>query len=487
MKRTLALISRVRQLQATQAALLELRTKRLAPVDAPSILDFQVQVSPTLVRADHFRLFAGKIEETLIRPVFCAFAAPPQFGKSEITLHGLAWLILRASTKRHAYITYNLSRARKVARRFRAILDAAGIPHSGTLDCIELGNGGQVIFTSIDKGLTGEPVDGVAIIDDPYSGPQDLSAVRREVVEDSYRGVILTRVHPEASILLLATRWHPQDLTGTLIAEGWEFINLPAIAEENDANGREVGESLFPQLRPIEWLLKRQKAVGEYVWAALYQGRPRPKGGKVFHEPTFYTKLPEIFRGAYGVDLAYTEKRNADWSICVELLREDRGYQDDGEPVPPLFYVKHVDREKVELPMFVKILQLRHKLRKAWQMLWRGSGTEKGSAKLIQDRGVPLKWKQPPGDKFVSAQDVAAAWNDGRVLVPDTEKFPEAEGWLLPFLGVIGDFTGSGSDKEVDDDVDGLGNAYELLKGDPPRREEPRKKKRSEYRDLSGF
>lgn len=420
----------------------------------------------------------------------CCFAAPPQHGKSQITLHGLVWLIRQDPSKRHAYITYNLKRARKVARLFRNLLTTAGIRFEGTLDCVELPGGGQVIFTSIDAGLTGEPVDGVAVIDDPYSGPKDAeSKARREFVIDCYRQVIVTRVHPHASILLLATRWHPEDLSGILIREGWDFINLPAIAEDGDANGREIGEALFPEERPLDWLLRQQEEVGEYAWAALYQGRPRPKGGKVFHEPTFYGQLSTHYRGGFGVDLAYTARSNADNSICLELWREDRGKTESGDVIPPLYYVVHVDRAQVELPAFSALLKLRHLARKAFGMLWRGSGTEKGSAQLIREQGIPLAIKQPPGDKFVSAQKVAAAWNAGRVLVPDTEQFPAATKWLFAFLGVVGDFTGSGN--EVDDDVDALGNAHELLEAGgfdlpPPKAPEDRRN-RSEARNLSGF
>jgi len=97
-------------------------------------------------------------------------------------------------------------------------------------------------------------------------------------------------------------------------------------------------------------------------------------------------------------------------------------------------------------------------------MLWRASGTEKGAAQFIKDRGIPLRVVQPPGDKLVSATDVAAAWNSGRVLVPDPEHFPDCERWLYPFLDTLANFTGSG--KEHDDDVDALGNAHEALKGD---------------------
>ena len=473
MKGALRLIQRVQGLQKLKAQVdAERRSRSTDPWSKAqesrdeSILDFVVRVSPHLRRPTHFRTYSGKLETAVGGGHRLVFAAPPQHGKTQVTLHGLCWLIIRHPDKRHAYVTYSQSRARSVARTVKRILAAAGVVVSGTLDMMVLPGGGQCLFTSIDGGITGEPVDGVAIIDDPFKNRKEAdSARRREVVEESYREAVETRVHPGASIFVLATRWHPKDLSGVLVDEGWEYINLPAIAEnDDDPNGREVGEALFPEMWPVEALQAKRAKVLEFTWSALYQGRPRPKGGKVFHEPTFYAALPKTYRGAFGVDLAYTAKTTADWSICVELWREERTGKDaQGNPLEPLFYVRHVDRAQVEAPDFALTLKGRHVRRPEWRMLWRASGTEKGAASFIQRQDIPLQVKSPPGDKLVSATDVAAAWNAGRVLVPDPEHFPECETWLYPFLDVIANFTGGG--KEVDDDVDGLGNAFEALRG----------------------
>jgi phage terminase large subunit-like protein len=427
------------------------------------------RVSPHLHRAEHFRVYAEKLEQAVGGGLRLCFAAPPQHGKTQVTLHGLAWLIVNHPGKRHAYITYSLYRARSVARMVKRILADAGIVCGGTLSQMLLPKGGQCVFTSIDGGITGEPVDGVAIIDDPYKNRKEAdSQVRRQVIEDSYRQAIETRVHDGASIFLLATRWHPQDLSGTLVEEGWEYINLPAIAEANDngkpdPNGREVGEPLFPQLWSLASLLSKQQKVGEFTWSALYQGRPRPRGGKIFKGTYFYSKLPtEGYRGAFGVDLAYTEKSKSDWSVCIELLRVDKIAR-DGSRERPKYYVKHVDRDQVEAPDFALTLRARHVQHKTFPMLWRASGTEKGSAQFIK-KHAPLRVVQPPGDKIVSATEAAALWNAGDILVPDPEHFPHCEVWLYAFLGVLHNFTGSG--KEKDDDVDALGNAVLALDGD---------------------
>jgi phage terminase large subunit-like protein len=389
--------------------------------------------------------------------LFCAGREYIVSHNSETTYHGLAHAAVKYPHLRHALVTYSDRRAQSAARRVRRILADCEVVVGGTLQCLTLPQGGQILFTSIDGGITGEPVDGLAIIDDYIKNRREAdSQSRRKIIEDCYREAIAPRVHPGASVLVLATRWHPDDLSGILIAEGWESINLPAIAEENDPNGRAVGDALFPDMWPVSELQKQHIHVTDFTWQALYQGHPRPRGGKIFHEPTWYTRLPTNYRPMYGVDLAYTAKTSADWSVCVALYKEDRLGED------PLYYVVHVDRAQVEAPDFAMTLRARQEQRPGIKMHWRASGTEKGAAQFLLKSRLPIIVKRPPGDKLVSATPVAAAWNSGRVLVPDPEAFPaEADSWLYPFLDIVSNFTGTG--KEHDDDVDALGNAFDEL------------------------
>jgi phage terminase large subunit-like protein len=275
---------------------------------------------------------------------------------------------------------------------------------------------------------------------------------------------VLTRLHPGVSAVNIATRWHPKDPSGVLIAEGWENVNLAAIAEEGDVLGRQVGEALAPKIRPIEFLIQQRRDLTEVPFAAMYQGRPRPRGGCVFHDPRFYTELPkEGYAVGFGVDLAYTAKSNADWSVCLEMWRVGQAHDRDAK-----FYVVCVDRAQVEAPSFALTLKARSMRRPGAKMIWRASGTEKGSAQFIKNQGIPIRVEQPPGDKFVSATAVAAAWNNGNVLLPDPDKFPEANRWLVTFLSNVADFRGEGD--EVDDEIDALGNAHFALTSKPPVR-----------------
>ncbi len=445
----------------------EQRKRRFTSRVPNSLLDYFCLLNPELIRPDWLEPIAALFERAFRREtVNATISAPPQHGKTEICKAGIVRLLEFRPKLRNAYISYSQDRAEDIGNEIRELAARRGIVTEGNSHKWKTKEGGGLLACGVYGALTGNPVDGIAVVDDLIQNSFEArSASKRDAKTDELKRSVITRVHPGVSVLNVATRWEPKDTTGVLISEGWENVNLAAIAEEGDILGRNVGEALAPKIRPIEYLLSRKKLLGESAFAAMFQGRPRPRGGKVFHEPNFYTRLPvEGYIIGFGVDLAYTKKTSADWSICLEMWRVGAG------PTAK-FYIVCVDRAQVEAPAFTLTLKSRSVRRPGAKMLWRASGTEKGSATFIKAQGIPLLWGPPPGDKFVSATDVAAAWNDGRVLVPSTDpddyddEMPDfavnAKRWLPAFLDSIENFTGIGD--EQDDDVDALGNAHKLL------------------------
>jgi phage terminase large subunit-like protein len=308
-----------------------------------------------------------------------------------------------------------------------------------------------VLWTSVGGGMTGEPVDGVLLIDDPLKDrAQAESANIRELHKDWFHGVVEPRCHPGASIIVMATRWHADDLSGYLVKEqGFRYINLKAIAEDDRPPGdnRQIGEALWPEKRPLSFLQERQRA---NVWnfASLFQGSPRPRGGAIFRDPTYYHSLPTRgFKVLYGLDLAYTERSHADFSVCVELwvvppLREtDR----------PTIYVVNVDRKQVDAPAFSLTLKTRASARPG-KMFWIASGTEKGVAQFMRKAGLPVVIRDPKGrDKLTRALGTAELWNLGLIQVPIDQA---AHDWVEAFVDEVTSF--SGVKDTTDDQVDAL-------------------------------
>jgi predicted phage terminase large subunit-like protein len=127
------------------------------------------------------------------------------------------------------------------------------------------------------------------IVDDPVKSAQEAnSAVERDRLWEWWQGTARDRLEPDASIVLVMHRWHPEDLCGRLIAEmdkggeQWDVFALRAIAEEDDPIGREVGEALWPERFSLEDLEQIRIAVGSHVWESKFQQRPaNPEGGEI--------------------------------------------------------------------------------------------------------------------------------------------------------------------------------------------------------------
>lgn len=163
---------------------------------------------------------------------------------------------------------------------------------------VEGGHGG-VAAVGIGSAITGRAAD-LMIIDDPFKNMQEAdSAAHRRKVLEWYRSVALTRLSPNASVILIQTRWHPDDLAGEILAaesevgrehQTWRHINIPAVSEDGvpDALGREPGTAMESARgrTPADFAATR-RAVGERVWYALYQGVPAPVEGGLFARDWF--------------------------------------------------------------------------------------------------------------------------------------------------------------------------------------------------------
>jgi len=449
----------------------------------PGLVDWVAQEWPALDRFDYFAPYA-KVLEAAIGAVFRYwFAAPPQHGKTAFTLRAFLYWAKFFPGYRHAYITYGRERAREVAEEFRQLCLEAGIGVKGTLALMRLEGGTTVRFGSIQGGLTGAPIDGVCVIDDPVKDAEEARSPKiRRRFEQWWIAVARARRHRGTSFIGMGTRWHIDDPGGYLIAkQRFTYVNLkaiatPANASDLDAEGRVIsdplrrksGESLWPEQKPPEFFDEERTNI--YWWSAMYQGEPVPMGANVFAEPgtilteadakqvargaRYYRELPNIFRaGAFGLDLAYTAKTAADWSIVIEGIASG----DD-------LYVTNVIRKQCEATDFAMTLHALAAKHRGWKMRWYASGTEKGAAQFIRKQlrkggADPFKVMTAVGDKFVRAIGVAARWNAGRVLLPDPEVFDVP--WLSEFLEVLTRFTGV--DDEHDDDVDALSALHDQL------------------------
>lgn len=416
------------------------------PIQDLPLLDFVPKATPTYERPKHLAAIADVFERSERGPVRVLISAPPQHGKTQTIEHGLLRRMLRRQRSRNAYVSYQIKRGEKIGLETQWLAKRMALELEGTRGDWRLPNESSCIFTGIDGGLTGNPIDGILIIDDPHKDRAAAESSReREHVIDWYNSVAVTRMHPGASIVLVSTRWHPDDLYGTLAAMGgWEQICLPAINDE--------GAPLWPERRSLEFLNGQRDTVGEYEWASMWQGVPRTRGNAVFRDVHYYDSIPEGYRVGGGVDVAYTDKTSSDYCAAVMMASVVRG---GGKPV---YYVLNVIREHSSPPAFAARLRTLAAAYPGSWFLWYTSTTEKGLADLLREgdgKRVPIMAQIAKADKFVRAQPFAAAWNDGRVLLPRDAP------WLSTFVGEVCSFTGTGD--RHDDQVDAAAACFDLL------------------------
>lgn len=413
-------------------AVLELR-RRHAARTPPPFLDFvqEYGMVPTrpvrAIAALADRIIAGE-------EVRAVLSMPPRHGKTDTLLRLLAYLLRLRPDRMNAYATYAQRLADSKSRRAQRFAEAAGVRLATrkAADWRTPSDGG-LLATGVGGPLIGEGITGVGLIDDPIKNRLEAeSALMRERLWDWFTDVFLTRLEPGASAILVMHRWHPDDLAGRLIEEGWEGVVLPAIDPA-------TGEALWPERYPVERLERIKRAVGNYSWSSLYMGTPVPRGARVFHEPRTYRDLPAgPHREAHGFDAAYTESTRADYSVLLT-----------GRVIGDTLYLTGMLRQQVEADQFLATVANRGVKRLAW----RRAGTEKGLESFFRSRGIRVDVMPAVGDKYVSAQHVAADWNAGKVAVPE-EGSPYYGAWVQVLLDEVLGFTGVND--EHDDIVDAL-------------------------------
>ncbi len=193
-----------------------------------------------------------------------------------------------------------------------------------------LETGGEYYSAGVGGTITGRRAD-VALIDDPIRSREDAdSELVRNRQWEWYRFDLLTRLKPDASIILILTRWHEDDLAGRILAEEadkWRVVRLPMEAEENDPLGRAEGELLWP-----EWFKQGMADDAKRdprVWSALYQQRPAPESGGFFKREWFVgysaDQLPNNLSIYAASDHAIGEKQTNDRTALVVAGLDEAG------------------------------------------------------------------------------------------------------------------------------------------------------------------
>lgn len=269
--------------------------------DHPTPLDLQQRYDHTTVRTAAAELVATRLRDTVTsRDGRLVISVPPQQFKTSLCRWLCVWLLADEPDGRIGYVSYAAQLARTSGRAVRAAIDTYGRDlgltlargHADASDwSLAGGHRGGMLSVGVGGSLTGRSVDRALIIDDPVRNQQDAdSPAVRGALHDWWSAVGRTRLAPGTPIIVVATRWHEDDLSGRLIAEGWPWLNIPALADGHteDALDRSVGTWLESTRghTAADWEATRRD-IGERTFAALYQGRPAPAEGGIFQRAWF--------------------------------------------------------------------------------------------------------------------------------------------------------------------------------------------------------
>jgi predicted phage terminase large subunit-like protein len=341
---------------------------------------------------------------------------------------------------------------RGLLREHRARLGVGVDPLSRAAHRFGVTGGGTYYATGVRGPVTGRRAD-LAVIDDPVKGYAEAdSRAQRDALWDWYRSDLLTRLKPGGRVVLVMTRWHPDDLGGRLLAgtEDWRVVRLPALAEAGDPLGRAPGEALWPEWENAAALERKRLAMGDRAWAALFQQSPRTAGGRLFQVGRVAVTeavLPGMAVRAWDLAASVT----GDWTAGVRLARSAEG----------TFQVQDVARLKGGPEQVVQAIQAAAERDGPGVAI--GLPQDPGQAGRSQVAFLTARlagWRvvssPESGAKAVRAMPVASQVNAGTVSVL-------AGAWNGAFLAELEDFPGGA----CDDQVDALSRAFEMLVAQP--------------------
>jgi len=223
---------------------------------------FQQVIDNTLTRVAEYVLSGGQRGVGRVM-----FFMPPRHGKTTtISKMFPAWILSAAPYLRLIATSYGSKLASRNSRFVRNLIVSPSYQQqfpgvrlaedTAAVDEWDIAqHGGGMIAAGIGAGITGHGGN-IIIIDDPVKSRAEAeSETYRQHGMDWYNDDLLTRLEePGGAILLMMTRWHTADLAGYLLNddfENWIVVDFPAIAEENDALGREPGEVLWAERYPV--------------------------------------------------------------------------------------------------------------------------------------------------------------------------------------------------------------------------------------------
>ena len=344
----------------------ELATRKMG---RENLLDFCTYTMPEYEVNWHHRLIASFIDRMLL-PIDhpnalrkLALAIPPRMGKSELISRRLpAFLFGLDPDTQIISCSYSSELSGRINKDIQRIIvgeqykrlfpetkisETAGRgniseSYTRTTDLFEIVNSkGFYRCAGVGGSITGMGGKWL-IVDDPFRNREDAdSPTIRNTVKNWYRSTFRTRAEKDVRIIIVQTRWHPEDLIGEILQQGrmekdadqFEYISFPAIAlpVNHPEDPRTPGDPIWPTKYSLADLMTIKTSLGTREWEALYQQNPSAEGAQEWNADLFadhiwwdkpWPKPDEIKGCVLAIDPSKgTDSKHGDYSAIVILAR----------------------------------------------------------------------------------------------------------------------------------------------------------------------
>lgn len=413
--------------------------------------------------------------------------APPQTGKT--SLLGILlpfWLTGMFPHWQVMYISYSDDFSTSKGKDVRTLHELFGNELFGSridpnftqgADWRVVGGRGGMLSIGVGGLITGRPGH-VILIDDLLKNAEEASsqATKKKHLAE-WDGTIHTRLQPGGTVIVIATRWAEDDLSGALIERQkepgytgpqWEVIEFPAFAEPPDGHGeltddeleqwsdiigRKNGEVLdcrfsrIPGRDPEDFFtLKRSSMADSFAWSCLYQQKPSSREGGMFPVENwqFYDELPEMDKQVRIWDLAATEG-GGDWTVGTLMGRSgDKFYVMDVQR-----FRKSAGGVQDEVMRVAKMDGYSIKIKFEEEKGGSGKSVTEAYKRLLI--GHTVEPSKAEGDKESRSSPYSAEQNKKRVFLPR----PGAVAWdVKGFIEEHRKMMGDGRRPKHDDQID---------------------------------
>lgn len=311
-----------------------------------------------------------------------------------------------------------------------------------------VGHRGSYRSAGVGVGITGMPAD-YLIIDDPIKGAaQANSPTYRDNLYEWYTTEAYARLSGEGRVLVTMTRWHDDDLAGRLKkleqvdpeADKWQVVSFPALKEDdsNPDDPRQIGEALWPQRYPVEFL-RRVRKNSERGWLSLYQQTPTStKGGEIKRASLrFYSVLPGHFDELIqSWDLAFKGTARSDFVVGQVWGR-----------IGARFYLIDQVRDRMN---FVKTSEAFQALTAKYPTAIKKIIEEKANgAAIISSLELTISGiigRLPQGSKEERVDAISPLFEAGNVYLPNAE----IASWIHDYIEELVNFPKWKNDDQVD-------------------------------------